>query len=141
MNIGKIISIIHRKRQQFIKKQIKDLNLDIAISDYPIVLIVNAKGKTGTTEIAHDYAMTKAQVSQSTKKLEELGYITQSRNENLRNRVDIDITPKGKNLAEKLRAIQKEWQENNVKNLDTETISNLYQVLESIALATESEDI
>ena len=85
--------------------------------------------------------MTKAQVSQSTKKLEELGYITQSRNENLRNRVDIDITPKGKILAEKLRAIQKEWQENNVKNLDTETISNLYQVLESIALATESEDI
>ncbi|MGL5583116.1 MAG: MarR family winged helix-turn-helix transcriptional regulator [Cetobacterium sp.] len=141
MNIGKIISIIHRKRQHFIKKQIKNLNLDIAISDYPIVLIVNAKGKMGTTEIAHDYAMTKAQVSQSTKKLEELGYITQSRNEKYRNRVDIDITPKGKILAEKLRDIQKEWQESNVKNLDSEAISNLYQVLESIALATDSEDI
>lgn len=141
MNIGKMISIIHRKRQHFIKEEIKKLNLDIAISDYPIVLIVNAKGKMGTTEIADNYAMTKAQVSQSTKKLEELGYITQSRNEKYRNRVDIDITPKGKILAEKLRAIQKDWQESNVKNLDPESVSKLYQLLETIASATDSDDI
>lgn len=142
MNIGKFISIIHRKRQQYIKEELKKLNLDIGISDYPIILVLNARGKLGTTEIAKTYVMTKAQVSQSVRKLEQLGYIIQNRDEKCRSKVYIEITSKGKEIANKLRTIQKNWQEKEaIKNLTIEDIEKFYEVLTVIASSVCGDDI
>ena len=132
MNIGKFISIIHRTRQLYIKKRIKEMELKISISDYPIILALNSRGVLGVTEIAKDYALTKAQVSKSIIFLEKMKYVVIMREIKSLNRVNVEITDEGKKIAEKLRLIQREWQEKNILNVEKNRFGVFCNVLEEI---------
>lgn len=141
MNIGKLISIIHRKKQQYIKDKMKELDLDVGISDYQIILFLNSKGKQGTTKIANTFAITKSQVSQSVRKLEKLGYIVQERDPEHRNKVIINITSEGLEVAKILKKILKSWHEIAREDISKEEMKGLYDSLLKVAFNVSEEDI
>lgn len=140
MKINKFISIIHRNKQKYIKERLKELDIEIGISDYPVLLIVNSKKAQGPTEIAKAFDLTKSQVSQGIRKLEKLGYVTQQRDPGNRSKVVVDITPEGKELAKILKKIAREWHELACEGFEEEELKTFHRTLLKITNNVCGED-
>lgn len=127
MIVGGYLSMIYRQRQNFMRDKLQ--NLDIGVTDYPLLMILNHNEGLGCNEISKGYFINKSLVSKSVSKLITLGYLEQRRDPCHKQRVNLYLSSKGKKIVPEIRSYSREWEETTMTDLVPEEKELLKKML------------
>ena len=130
MIVGGYLSVIYRQRQNFMRDKLQ--NLDIGVTDYPILLILNHCEGMGCNEISKKYFINKSLVSKSISKLITLGYLEQKRDPSHKQRLNIYLTTRGREVIPEIRGYSREWEDEAMGEMTSEERELLKQLLKKI---------
>ncbi|MGI6442155.1 MAG: MarR family winged helix-turn-helix transcriptional regulator [Peptoniphilaceae bacterium] len=129
--LGKWISIVHRKSQIHMNQAGRELGLNLTECHYIMHLKENTPThrKWLTEHLSLDDAMT----TRTLRNLEERGLIIQERSEEDQRALSVRLTPEGARLIPQIHRIQKNWMENLTRDFTAEEIRTLEQTLSVVA--------
>ncbi|MBX7076173.1 MAG: MarR family transcriptional regulator [Methanobacteriaceae archaeon] len=103
------ISFIARSEKKYLIQRLDVSN--IYLSEIKLIMPILANDGLSQDDIVKTFGLNKSTVANSLRKLEEEGYITREVNPENRRKNQIFITPKGKELTEKIIKYNLEWEE------------------------------
>ena len=103
------ISFIARSEKKYLIQRL-DVSI-IYLSEIKLIMPILANDGLSQDDIVKTFGLNKSTVANSLRKLEEEGYITREVNPENRRKNQIFITPKGKELTEKIIKYNLEWEE------------------------------
>lgn len=130
MIVGGYLSVIYRQRQNFMRERLQ--NLDIGVTDYPILLILGHCEGLGCNEISKKYFINKSLVSKSISKLITLGYLEQRKDPDHKQRLNTYLTPRGRKVIPEIRSYSREWEDEFMGGLTSEEREVLKKLLSKI---------
>jgi len=130
MIVGGYLSVIYRQRQNFMREKLQ--NLDIGVTDYPILLILNHNEGLGCNEISKTYFINKSLVSKSISKLITLGYLEQKKDPSHKQRLNIYLTTRGKEVVPEIRGYSREWEDEAMGEMTSDEREVLKKMLRKI---------
>ncbi|GAU79134.1 MarR family winged helix-turn-helix transcriptional regulator [Fusibacter sp. 3D3] len=119
----------------FIKKKIKAMNLPILVNHMPLFYILSVDGKPMYfTEIMTQWGISKSSLSDILAKYENLGLIDKLYCKDDKRSIYVYLKPEAMYIVEALKAIEKEFMEKMLKNMDAKETDKLTQQLEQVLL-------
>ena len=123
------ISIIYRQQLLFLNKSLE--NEGIHAGQCPFILYLHYKGEAYQDEMSRYYKIDKGSVARSIRKLEELKLINKEIDENNRRKCILSLTDSGKEVAKKIKEIDRKWESIIFEKIDIEE-SKLREILSLI---------
>lgn len=133
------ISIIYRQQLLFLNKSLEEEG--IHAGQCPFILYIQHKGEAYQDEMAQYYKIDKGSVARSIRKLEELELINKKVDENNRRKCILSLTDSGKEMAKKIREIDKKWESIIFEKIDIDEMKlrEILNLITDVSIETYKE--
>ena len=130
--IGKYLSIINRKGNVFITKEISKFG----IGSGQVMFLMELYKKDGISqeELSEGLNIDKATTCRAIKKLEEAEFLTRVKDKNDKRAYKLYLTQKSKDMEESIRGVLRICEDHISKNLSEEEVKTLALILKYICL-------
>jgi DNA-binding MarR family transcriptional regulator len=128
--LSRAISRLNRMRKRFMNEHLKEYG--ISGSQYMFIIALNKNPGSSQDYLAEHYYKDKGLVARSTKRLEELGYITRETDPNDKRQNNLYLTEKGKELVPHIYSLMNQWAGSAVEGLTADECNNTLKILESM---------
>ena len=130
--IGKYLSIINRKGNVFITKEISKFG----IGSGQVMFLMELYKKDGISqeELSEGLNIDKATTCRAIKKLEEAGFLTRVKDKNDKRAYKLYLTQKSKDMEESIRDVLRICEDHISKNLSEEEVKTLAMILKKICI-------
>ncbi len=126
---------LFKAMHQFHKLRLGDIMPDISGADFWTMRNIMDKGEDGKitiSELAKKTMVLPSAISRTLKRLEEKGYVERTVNKNDRRNTYAEITDRGREVAQEVREIMRDYGEAVLSKLDEEELSMLISYLNNI---------
>ena len=126
---------LFKAMHQFHKLRLGDIMPDISGADFWTMRNIMDKGEDGKitiSELAKKTRVLLSAISRTLKRLEEKGYVERTVNKNDRRNTYVEITDRGREVAQKVREIMRDYGEAVLSKFDEEELSMLISYLNNI---------
>lgn len=126
---------LFKAMHQFHKLRLGDIMPDISGADFWTMRNIMDKGKDGKitiSELAKKTRVLPSAISRTLKRLEEKGYVERTVNKNDRRNTYVEITDRGREVAQEVREIMRDYGEAVLSKFDEEELSMLISYLNNI---------
>lgn len=126
---------LFKAMHQFHKLRLGDIMQDISGADFWTMRNIMDKGEDGKimiSELAKKTMVLPSAISRTLKRLEEKGYVERTVNKNDRRNTYVEITDRGREVAQEVREIMRDYGEAVLSKLDEEELSMLISYLNNI---------
>ena len=126
---------LFKAMHQFHKLRLGDIMPDISGADFwPMRNIMDQgeDGKITISELAKKTRVLPSAISRTLKRLEEKGYVERTVNKNDRRNTYVEITDRGREVAQEVREIMRDYGEAVLSKFDEEELSMLISYLNNI---------
>ena len=139
MDVPAMLAMIKRSYIRYIDHEIQ--KEDINSGEFPFLLVLNEKDKITQKELADSLRTSEGLVTRVLKKLEKNGYVSREVDSNNKRRNIISITPKGRQITEKIIIYQNNWEKATFSFLTDDELKKFKQNLKfSLINAIEVEN-
>jgi len=130
--IGKYLSIINRKGNVFITKEISKFG----IGSGQVMFLMELYKKDGISqeELSEGLNIDKATTCRAIKKLEEAEFLTRVKDKNDKRAYKLYLTQKSKDMEESIRGVLRICEDHISKNLSEEEVKTLAMILKKICI-------
>lgn len=130
--IGKYLSIINRKGNVFITKEISKFG----IGSGQVMFLMELYKKDGISqeELSEVLNIDKATTCRAIKKLEEAEFLTRVKDKNDKRAYKLYLTQKSKDMEESIRGVLRICEDHISKNLSEEEVKTLAMILKKICI-------
>ncbi len=130
--IGKYLSIINRKGNVFITKEISKFG----IGSGQVMFLMELYKKDGISqeELSEGLNIDKATTCRAIKKLEEAEFLTRVKDKNDKRAYKLYLTQKSKDMEESIRDVLRICEDHISKNLSEEEVKTLAMILKKICI-------
>lgn len=130
--IGKYLSIINRKGNVFITKEISKFG----IGSGQVMFLMELYKKDGISqeELSEGLNIDKATTCRAIKKLEESEFLTRVKDKNDKRAYKLYLTQKSKDMEESIRDVLRICEDHISKNLSEEEVKTLAMILKKICI-------
>ena len=130
--IGKYLSIINRKGNVFITKEISKFG----IGSGQVMFLMELYKKDGISqeELSEGLNIDKATTCRAIKKLEEAEFLTRVKDKNDKRAYKLYLTQKSKDMEESIRGVLRICENHISKNLSEEEVKTLAMILKKICI-------
>ena len=130
--IGKYLSIINRKGNVFITKEISKFG----IGSGQVMFLMELYKKDGISqeELSEVLNIDKATTCRAIKKLEEAEFLTRVKDKNDKRAYKLHLTQKSKDMEESIRGVLRICEDHISKNLSEEEVKTLAMILKKICI-------
>lgn len=136
-SLGKLISILYRRRNMFFDKKLQKYGITSAQMQviHQIHHLIEDKKRTHVSQkhIAEAMHLDKATVTRSMKKLEKNGLVVRNRLEQDSREYNVSLTNKAQKLAEEVWSIRKRWTAVLEKGFSSEEKKTALKILDHMA--------
>ena len=130
--IGKYLSIINRKGNVFITKEISKFG--IGSGQVMFLMELYKKGGISQEELSEGLNIDKATTCRAIKKLEEAEFLTRVKDKNDKRAYKLYLTQKSKDMEESIRDVLRICEDHISKNLSEEEVKTLAMILKKICI-------
>ena len=126
---------LFKAMHQFHKLRLGDIMPDISGADFWTMRNIMDKGEDGKitiSELAKKTRVLPSAISRTLKRLEEKGYVERTVNKNDRRNTYVEITDRGREVAQEVREIMRDYGEAVLSKFDEEELSMLISYLNNI---------
>ena len=126
---------LFKAMHQFHKLRLGDIMPDISGADFWTMRNIMDKGEDGKitiSELAKKTMVLPSAIFRTLKRLEEKGYVERTVNKNDRRNTYVEITDRGREVAQEVREIMRDYGEAVLSKLDEEELSMLISYLNNI---------
>lgn len=126
---------LFKAMHQFHKLRLGDIMPDISGADFWTMRNIMDRGEDGKitiSELAKKTRVLPSAISRTLKRLEEKGYVERTVNKNDRRNTYVEITDRGREVAQEIRDIMCDYGEAVLSKLDEEELSKLISYLNNI---------
>lgn len=126
---------LFKAMHQFHKLRLGDIMPDISGADFRTMRNIMDKGEDGKitiSELAKKTRVLPSAISRTLKRLEEKGYVERTVNKNDRRNTYVEITDRGREVAQEVREIMRDYGEAVLSKFDEEELSMLISYLNNI---------
>lgn len=126
---------LFKAMHQFHKLRLGDIMPDISGADFWNMRNIMDKGEDGKitiSELAKKTRVLPSAISRTLKRLEEKGYVERTVNKNDRRNTYVEITDRGREVAQEVREIMRDYGEAVLSKFDEEELSMLISYLNNI---------
>lgn len=126
---------LFKAMHQFHKLRLGDIMPDISGADFWTMQNIMDKGEDGKitiSELAKKTRVLPSAISRTLKRLEEKGYVERTVNKNDRRNTYVEITDRGREVAQEVREIMRDYGEAVLSKFDEEELSMLISYLNNI---------
>lgn len=126
---------LFKAMHQFHKLRLGDIMPDISGADFWTMRNIMDKGEDGEitiSELAKKTRVLPSAISRTLKRLEEKGYVERTVNKNDRRNTYVEITDRGREVAQEVREIMRDYGEAVLSKFDEEELSMLISYLNNI---------
>lgn len=126
---------LFKAMHQFHKLRLGDIMPDISGADFWTMRNIMDKGEDGNitiSELAKKTRVLSSAISRTLKRLEEKGYVERTVNKNDRRNTYVEITDRGREVAQEVREIMRDYGEAVLSKFDEEELSMLISYLNNI---------
>lgn len=126
---------LFKAMHQFHKLRLGDIMPDISGADFWAMRNIMDKGEDGKitiSELAKKTRVLPSAISRTLKRLEEKGYVERTVNKNDRRNTYVEITDRGREVAQEVREIMRDYGEAVLSKFDEEELSMLISYLNNI---------
>lgn len=126
---------LFKAMHQFHKLRLGDIMPDISGTDFWTMRNIMDKGEDGKitiSELAKKTRVLPSAISRTLKRLEEKGYVERTVNKNDRRNTYVEITDRGREVAQEVREIMRDYGEAVLSKLDEEELSMFISYLNNI---------
>ena len=126
---------LFKAMHQFHKLRLGDIMPDISGAAFWTMRNIMDKGEDGKitiSELAKKTRVLPSAISRTLKRLEEKGYVERTVNKNDRRNTYVEITDRGREVAQKVREIMRDYGEAVLSKFDEEELSMLISYLNNI---------
>lgn len=126
---------LFKAMHQFHKLRLGDIMPDISGADFWTMWNIMDKGEDGKitiSELAKKTRVLPSAISRTLKRLEEKGYVERTVNKNDRRNTYVEITDRGREVAQEVREIMRDYGEAVLSKFDEEELSMLISYLNNI---------
>lgn len=129
--MNKYISIIHRKFQVYLNKELE--KIDINSSEFMYLTTLYRCNEVTLTELSTLISVDNAQSTRIIKKLYQRGLVSKIRSDSDKREFKIALSDKGRQMIPIIKEALISWNEIVNKNLSQEDIDKVTQILETVA--------
>jgi len=130
--VGKWISVIYRKFQMGINKELKKYN--ISSSQYIFLVQLYQEDGVSQESLSKSLHIDKSATARAIKQLEESGFITRDVNPNDKRGYLVSLTKKALDIETELFDILKDWNRKLTQNLSDEEYEIAYKLIYQMSL-------
>lgn len=126
---------LFKAMHQFHKLRLGDIMPDISGADFWTMRNIMDKGEDGKitiSELAKKTRVLPSAISRTLKRFEEKGYVERTVNKNDRRNTYVEITDRGREVAQEVREIMRDYGEAVLSKFDEEELSMLISYLNNI---------
>ena len=126
---------LFKAMHQFHKLRLGDIMPDISGADFWTMRNIMDKGEDGKitiSELAKKTRVLPSAISRTLNRLEEKGYVERTVNKNDRRNTYVEITDRGREVAQEVREIMRDYGEAVLSKFDEEELSMLISYLNNI---------
>lgn len=136
-SMNRYISVIHRKFQNFLNKELEACNINS--SEFMYLTALDNHGEMTLTEISDVLCMDNAQTTRIIQKLRDRGLVNKVRNKEDRREFKVELTENGKNTIPVIKSALMRWNNLITKGMSKEEVEELTEKLRGITLKVLEE--
>lgn len=133
-----IFSTIYRQHILYLKHNVEKHNITPA--EHQIIMKLYHDGQKTQHEIAESFYITEGTVARTIRNLEKKEIIQRQVDENNRRQNFISLTEKGKDIAQEIKNIEKQWEANTCNFLSEEDLDSFKKLLYKITINSIEEN-
>lgn len=135
--INFIFATINRQHNIYLKSKLSPYN--VAVSEFPVLMMLYNEDKKTQQDIAKTFYLTEGSIARTIRNLEDKDLIRREIDDNNRRRNFVFLTDEGKKIASHIENIDQKWEEDVCDFLNKEEMEKFKQILYRITLKSIEE--
>ncbi|MDL2246533.1 MarR family transcriptional regulator [Methanobrevibacter sp. OttesenSCG-928-K11] len=132
IQLGSLISMIHRSYTVYINNSIEDL--DINASQIPFLFHIQKHNNISQEELSYNFNIDKGAVARALRKMEDQNIIKRKIDDDNRRRYKLSLTEKGEIISKKIIKIIDNWENRIYNKISYLSKEELHEILKQIAI-------